>query len=171
MNNTLQDICPHFAKISNFGKVKTRYIISSPYLYFITIYSSFIARPLFVLCSSIFHLCVITFPLFEGVRGRFPSSFLYLPVRLAPSFVRLLFVFCSSFVRLLFVICSSFVRLLFVFCSSFVRLLFVFCSSFVRLLFVISSSFVRHFFVLFLSARAARTVFCSSRTVFSINSL
>ncbi|EJF36093.1 hypothetical protein HMPREF1320_1002 [Capnocytophaga sp. oral taxon 335 str. F0486] len=41
-----------------------------------------------------------------------PSSFLYLPVWLAPSFVRLLFVFCSSFVRLLFVFCSSFLYLL-----------------------------------------------------------
>ena len=39
------------------------------------------------------------------------SSFLYLPVRLAPSFVRLLFVFCSFFVRSLFVLCSFFVRL------------------------------------------------------------
>ena len=35
------------------------------------------------------------------------SSFVHLPVRLAPSFVRLLFVFCSSFVRLLFVISLS----------------------------------------------------------------
>ena len=60
----------------------------------------------------------------------FSSSFVHLPVRLAPLFVRLLFVFCSSFVRHLFVICSSFVRLLFVICSSFVRLLFVFCLSF-----------------------------------------
>ena len=39
------------------------------------------------------------------------SSFLYLPVRLAPSFVRLLFVFCSFFVRSLFVLCSSFLYL------------------------------------------------------------
>ena len=58
----------------------------------------------------------------EGVRGRFSSSFLYLSVRLAPSFVRSLFVLCSFFVRSLFVLCSSFVRLLFVFPSSFVRL-------------------------------------------------
>ena len=94
-----------------------------------------------------------------------PSSFLYLPIRIAPSFIRLsltcpcgshrsLFVHCSSFlylpvrlapffVRSLFVLCSFFVRSLFVFCSSFVRLLFVFCSSFVRLLFVFCSSFVR----------------------------
>ena len=83
---------------------------------------------LFVICSSA-----------RATRTFFSSSFLYLPVRLAPSFVRLLFVFSSSFVRLLFVICSSFVRHLFVFCSSFVRLLFVFS----------------------LSARVARTVFCS----------
>ena len=45
------------------------------------------------------------------VRGRFSSSFLYLPVRLAPSFVRSLFVLCSFFVRSLFVLCSSFVYL------------------------------------------------------------
>ena len=70
------------------------------------------------------------------------SSFLYLPVRLAPSFVRSLFVICSSFVRHLFVICSSFVRHLFVICSSFVRHLFVICSSFVRHSFVIRSSFL-----------------------------
>ncbi|AVM54335.1 hypothetical protein C3V44_01045 [Capnocytophaga sp. oral taxon 864] len=44
----------------------------------------------------------------------FCSSFLYLPVRLAPSFVRSFFVHCSSFLRSLFVFCSSFVRLLFV---------------------------------------------------------
>ncbi|EIW94346.1 hypothetical protein HMPREF1321_0222 [Capnocytophaga sp. oral taxon 412 str. F0487] len=54
----------------------------------------------------------------RAARTIFCSSFLYLPVRLAPSFVRLLFVFCSSFVRLLFVFCSSFVRLLFVHCLS-----------------------------------------------------
>ena len=81
------------------------------------------------------------------------SSFVHLPVRLAPSFVRLfficpcgshrhLFVFCSSFVCHLFVICLSFVRLLFVICSSFVRHLFVICSSFVRLLFVFCSLIV-----------------------------
>ena len=51
----------------------------------------------------------------EDILSIICSSFLYLPVWLAPSFVRLLFVFCSSFVRLLFVFCSSFVRLLFVF--------------------------------------------------------
>ena len=75
------------------------------------------------------------------------SSFLYLPVRLAPSFVRSLFVLCSFFVRHLFVLCSFFVRHSFVFCSSFVRHSFVFCSS-----------FVRHSFVFSLSARAARTI-------------
>ena len=84
---------------------------------------------LFVICSSA--LATHTF---------FSSSFLYLPVRLAPSFLRLFFI-C---------LCGSH-RHLFVFCSFFLRLLFVFCSSFVRLLFVFS-----------LSARAARTVFCSS---------
>ena len=40
-----------------------------------------------IFCSSLFHFCVATFPLFEEaseswvcVRGRFPSSFHYLPV-------------------------------------------------------------------------------------------
>ena len=84
---------------------------------------------LFVICSSA--LATHTF---------FSSSFLYLPVRLAPSFLRLFFI-C---------LCGSH-RHLFVFCSFFLRLLFVHCSFIVRLLFVFS-----------LSARAARTVFCSS---------
>ena len=79
------------------------------------------------------------------------SSFVPLPVRLAPSFVRHLFVICSFIVRSLFVFCSSFVRLLFVHCSSFVRSLFVLCSFFVRSLFVFS-----------LSACAVCTVICSS---------
>ena len=91
---------------------------------------------LFVICSSA-----------RATRTFFSSSFLYLPVRLAPSFVRLLFVLSSSFVRSFFVFCSFFLRLLFVLSSSFVRLLFVFCSSFVRLLFVFCSSFVRLFFI------------------------
>ena len=91
---------------------------------------------LFVICSSA-----------RATRTFFSSSFLYLPVRLAPSLVRLLFVFSSSFVRLLFVICSSFVRLLFVFCSSFVRLLFVFCSSFLYLPVWLAPSFVRYFII------------------------
>ena len=56
-----------------------------------------------------------------------------------------------TYLLLRFVHCSSFVRLLFVFCSFIVRSLFVHCSSFLRLLFVFS-----------LSARAVRTVFCSS---------
>ena len=91
---------------------------------------------LFVICSSAL-----------ATRTFFSSSFLYLPVRLAPSFLRLfficlcgshrhLFVFCSFFLRLLFVHCSFIVRLLFVFCSFIVRSLFVFCSFFLRLLFV-----------------------------------
>ena len=71
----------------------------------------------FILCSFFICLCGSHHHLFVIY-----SSFLYLPVRLAPSFVRHLFVICSSFVRLLFVFCSSFVRLLFVFCSSFVYL-------------------------------------------------
>ncbi|SQA93546.1 Uncharacterised protein [Capnocytophaga ochracea] len=113
---------------------------------------------LFVICSSA-----------RATRTVFSSSFLYLPVRLAPSFLRLfficpcgshrlLFVFCSSFVRSLFVFCSSFVRLLFVHCSSFVRSLFVF----VRLLFVFCSSFVRHLFVICSFIVRLLFVFCSS---------
>ena len=83
---------------------------------------------LFVICSSAL-----------ATRTFFSSSFLYLPVRLAPSFLRLFFI-C---------LCGSH-RHLFVFCSFFLRLLFVFCSFIVRSLFVFS-----------LSARVARTVFCS----------
>ena len=71
------------------------------------------------------------------------SSFVPLPVRLAPSFVRSLFVFCSFIVRLLFVFCSFIVRLLFVHCSFIVRLLFVHCSFIVRSLFVFCSFIVR----------------------------
>ena len=92
---------------------------------------------LFVICSSAL-----------ATRTFFSSSFLYLPVRLAPSFVRLLFVLSSSFVRSLFVHCSSFVRLLFVHCSFIVRLFFICPCGSHRLLFVIS-----------LSALVARTVF------------
>ena len=104
------------------------------------------------------------------------SSFVPLPVRLAPSFVRHLFVLCSFFVRSLFVLCSFFVRLLFVFCSSFVRLLFVFSLSACAARTVICSSFLRPtfpllhslslgegwgediLFVFYLSVRVARTV-------------
>ena len=78
----------------------------------------------------------------------FPSLFHYLPVRLAPSFLRLYVAvvppleeaseswvcvrgrFFSSFLYLPVRLAPSFVRLLFVFCSSFVRLLFVFPISF-----------------------------------------
>jgi len=72
-----------------------------------------------------------------------------------------LFVICSFIVHLLFVHCSSFLYLPVRLAPSFVRHLFVICSSFVRHLFVICSSFVRSLFVFSLSARAARTVFCS----------
>ena len=75
------------------------------------------------------------------------SSFVPLPVRLAPSFVRHLFVICSFIVRLLFVFCSSFVRSLFVFCSFFVRSLFVLCSFFVRLFSICLCGLHRHLFV------------------------
>ena len=79
---------------------------------------------LFVICSSA-----------RATRTVFSSSFLYLPVRLAPSFVRHLFVICSSFVRLLFVHRSSFVRLLFVNCLSARVARTVFCSFIVYLTF------------------------------------
>jgi len=80
---------------------------------------------LFVICSSA-----------RATRTFFSSSFLYLPVRLAPSFLRLFFICLCGSHRLLFVHCSFFLRLLFVLSSSFVRLLFVICSSFVRLFFI-----------------------------------
>ena len=70
-------------------------------------------------------------------------------MRLAPSFVRHLFVICSSFVRHLFVHCSSFVRSLFVHCSFIVRSLFVHCSFIVRSLFVHCSLF--HYLLLWLA--------------------
>ena len=75
------------------------------------------------------------------------SSFLYLPVRLAPSFVRLLFVFCSFFVRSLFVLCSFFVRSLFVFSLSA-------CAA--RTICLCGSHYLPVW--LALSARAARTI-------------
>ena len=68
-----------------------------------TLLPSLIVRFLFVISLS---AC--------AARTIFCSSFLYLPVRLAPSFVRSLFVLCSFFVRSLFVLCSFFVRSLFV---------------------------------------------------------
>ena len=75
-----------------------------------TVFCSFFVRSLFV---SLFRY--YTPSPWERVGERiFSSSFLYLPVRLAPSFVRSFFVHCSSFLRSLFVLCSSFVRLLFV---------------------------------------------------------
>ncbi|EJF37606.1 hypothetical protein HMPREF1320_1877 [Capnocytophaga sp. oral taxon 335 str. F0486] len=58
------------------------------------------------------------------------SFIVHLPVRLAPSFVRHLFVICSFIVRLLFVFCSSFVRHLFVICS-FIAYLLVWLTPFI----------------------------------------
>ena len=113
-----------------------------------------------------------------------PSSFSHLPIRIAPSFIRLFLicpcewhrllfvfsssaranrtVFCSSFLYLPVRLAPSFVRSLFVLCSFFVRSLFVLYSFFIRSLFVLYSFFIRSLFVFSLSARAARTVFCSS---------
>ena len=62
-----------------------------------------------------------------------PSSFSHLPVRIAPSFIRLFLICPCGSHRSLFVHCSFIVRSLFVHCSFIVRLLFVFCSSFVHL--------------------------------------
>ena len=69
--------------------------------------------------------------------------------------------FLFPYLHSLFVICSFIVHLLFVHCSSFLYLPVRLAPSFVRHLFVICSSFVRSLFVFSLSARAARTVFCS----------
>ena len=80
---------------------------------------------LFVICSSA-----------RATRTVFSSSFLYLPVRLAPSFVRLLFVLSSSFVRSLFVLSSSFVHLPVRLAPSFLRLFFICPCGSHRLLFV-----------------------------------
>ena len=62
------------------------------------------------------------------LRFTFPSLFLYLSVRLAPSFVRSFSICPCGSHRSLFVLCSFFVRSLFVLCSSFVRL-FIICLS------------------------------------------
>ena len=90
-----------------------RFVHCSSFVRLLFVFCSSSVRLLFVFCSSFVRLYVAVVPPLEGVRGRFSSSFLYLPVWLAPSFVRHLFVICSSFVRHLFVICSLFVRLLF----------------------------------------------------------
>ena len=84
----------------------------------------------------------------RATRTFFSSSFLYLPVRLAPSFLRLFFICLCGSHRHLFVFCSFFLRLLFVHCSFIVRLLFICPCGSHRLLFVFCSS-----------TRVARTVF------------
>ena len=75
------------------------------------------------------------------LRFTFPSLFLYLSVRLAPSFVRSFSICPCGSHRSLFVLCSFFVRSLFVLCSFFVRSLFVLCSSFVRLFIICLSCY------------------------------
>ncbi|SQA77029.1 Uncharacterised protein [Capnocytophaga ochracea] len=121
-----------------------------------------------ILCITGFFSTLI-YPPYLGYSFNYRSSFLYLPVWLAPSFVHLhiqtlpkfetlaklkstnniLLIYILVLIHLHFfsAFCSFFVRSLFVLCSFFVRLLFVFCSSFVRLLFVFCSSFVRLFFI------------------------
>ena len=69
-----------------------RTVICSSFVRSLFVLCSFFVRSLFVFCSSFVRLCVATVPPLEGVRGRLPLSFLYLPVRLAPSFVRHSFV-------------------------------------------------------------------------------
>ena len=86
---------------------------------------------LFVICSSA--LATHTF---------FSSSFLYLPVRLAPSFLRLFFICLCGSHRHLFVFCSFFLRLLFVHCSFIVRYFIICPCGSHRLLFVFSSLIV-----------------------------
>ena len=102
-------------------QIQSIFILFPPYFHLISIYSLFIVRSSFVICSS--HFSVTTLPLLGRglVRGYFVRSLFICPC----GSHRNLFVICSSFVRRLFVICSSFVRSLFVHCSSFVRLLFV----------------------------------------------
>ena len=92
---------------------------------------------LFVICSSA-----------RATRTFFSSSFLYLPVRLAPSFLRLFFICLCGSHRHLFVFCSSFVRLLFVFCLSACAARTVFCLSFVYLPARLGPSFVCLFFII-----------------------
>ena len=91
-----------------------RTVFCSFFVRLLFVFCSFFLRLLFVLSSSFVRLYVAVVPPLEEaseswvcVRGRSPSPFLYLPVRLAPSFVRSLFVFCSSFVRHLFVFSLS----------------------------------------------------------------
>ena len=69
-----------------------RTVICSSFVRSLFVLCSFFVRLLFVFCSSFVRLYVATVPPLEGVRGRLPLSFLYLPVRLAPSFVRHSFV-------------------------------------------------------------------------------
>jgi len=115
-----------------------------------------------LLPSLIVRFCVAVVPSLEGVRGRFSSSFLYLPVQFAPSFVRLFYICPCDSHHLLFVFSISARAARTVFCSSFVRSLFVICSSFLRLFFVIPSSARAARTVICLSARAARTCPCGS---------
>ena len=76
----------------------------------------------------------------------FSSSFLYLPVRLAPSFVRLLFVFCSSFLRLFFVFSSLFHYLLLWLAPSFVFLRLDSVSLYLQISFVFQTDSLYQFF-------------------------
>ena len=81
------------------------------------VYSSSVCEAHSVYLSTFLHSLFICRSNLHRLFFVIPSFFVHLPVWLAPSFVRCLFVVCSLFVRCLFVVCSLFVRLLFLFCS------------------------------------------------------
>ena len=78
------------------------------------VYSSSVCEAHSVYLSTFLHSLFICRSNLHRLFFVIPSFFVHLPVWLAPSFVRCLFVVCSLFVRCLFVVCSSFVPLLFV---------------------------------------------------------
>ena len=118
---------------------------------------------LFSICPFESHRLLFVFPSSARAnRTVFYSSFLYLPVRLAPFIVRSLFVHCSFIVRSLFVHCSFIVRSLFVHCSFIVRSLFVLYSSFLYLPVRLAPSFIRLFLICPCGSHRLLFVFCSS---------
>jgi len=116
---------PHFSFVISLSARAARTVICSSFVrHFFVLCSSFVrhffvlcssfVRHLFVICSSfVRHLFVICFGYYtpspwERVGERiFCSSFHYLPVRLAPSFVRSLFVFPISSLYLHYFILPS----------------------------------------------------------------
>ena len=77
--------------------VRSLFVFSSSFLRSLFVFPSFIVRLLFVHCSSYFFRYYTPSPWERGGERIFPSPFLYLPVRLTPSFVRSLFFFPISF--------------------------------------------------------------------------